>query len=433
MNKRAEKENVVGKGYTVEKEDVFEKNRNQFLFFRDKFPALASVEPTIRSIYAKGRKEVLQSDFYVGIVGTRKATTYGLKAAEMFATHLARRGCCVVSGLAMGIDAVSHKGALSVGGKTIGVSATGIDGIYPRTNRRLFEKMEKEACIISEELGTMDAQRFRFPLRNRIVAAISDLLIVVDAPMKSGALITARMALELGKTVAAVPGSIFSYNSVGSNKLIEDGAFPLCSTLQLDHLVEYLVHRRIDNNYEQYIRDSGLFAATDSETFRYTVDDEERGLSANLRMDWKIRSAVGKNVQCKDSISALENEAVEVDEKCQIVKQDVLTESALLSERMMGDDSRKTENSGSVSNRILRNIENRNVIRKEREVSLAEYTSSIINILRKKSRATVFEISDLVSLSITDCMDILDELCNEGLVRYEDGDSYCYIRKNNNS
>ncbi len=266
-----------------------------------------------------------------------------------------------------------------------------------------------------------NAQRFRFPLRNRIVAAISDLVIVVDAPMKSGALITARMALELGKTVAAVPGSIFSYNSVGSNKLIEDGAFPLCSTLQLDQLVEYLVHRRIDSNYEQYIR-YGASEESDSQTLRDAGRAEKEGMSSHLRMDF---GKLGKMEEQGTSMNlGMNSTTLGVRETDKVKEQSYVEGRHFISPK---------DESVFVSDRILRNIENRKVVRKEREVSLSEYTGAILRILRKKTTATVFEMSDLVSLSITDCMDILDELCNEGLVRYEEGDTYRYIREMKNT
>ncbi len=214
---------------------------------REKFPALGVLSPTLDTLFAKGNTSLLtDKKIYVGIVGTRRSTVYGNKVAEMFASHIAKSGGCVVSGLAYGIDASAHRGALQKGGSTIGVSACGLDGIYPESNKNLFEHMARRGCIISEHGGVTDSQRFRFPLRNRIVAAISDLLLVVEAPEKSGALITAKMALDLGKTVAAVPGSIFSLSSVGSNKLIEDGAIPLCSTNQLDHLMEFIANSKID-------------------------------------------------------------------------------------------------------------------------------------------------------------------------------------------
>lgn len=213
----------------------------------ERFPAISAVTPRLSSLFAKGDTSLLTDrHIYVGIVGTRRSTIYGSKAAEMFAAHIARSGGCVISGLASGIDASAHRGALQRGGHTVGVSACGLDGVFPASNKRLFEVMAKQGCIISEHFGVTDTKKFRFPLRNRIVAALSDLIIVVEAPEKSGALITAKIALELGKTVAAVPGSIFSLSSVGSNKLIEDGAIPLCSTDQLDHLMQFIANSKLD-------------------------------------------------------------------------------------------------------------------------------------------------------------------------------------------
>ncbi len=386
--------------------------KNQIAWFREKFPALNSARPVLNTMYAKGNFDSLQSEFYVGIVGTRKATTYGIKAAHMFAAHIAKRGFCVVSGLAAGIDSAAHKGALSVGGKTIGVSACGIDGVYPTTNRKLFEKMEKLACIISEENGKTDAKKFRFPLRNRIVAAISDLIIVVDAPAKSGALITVRMGLELGKTIAAVPGSIFSYNSVGSNKLIEDGAFPLCSTLQLDYLMEYMLHRQIDENYEQYI----------------TLPKGEGEKSSNLGIDVSGLSDekqifkgenLKKEMRVDNQLPSLQANKKWEDEKKAKKSKNVVRK--LQSDFM---ETRILKN----QNGIFHDINMQDVKQRDRPVSLSEYSSEVILLLRKKTTADVFELAEKVGVSVTDCMDILDELCLEGVVRHEEGDTFRYVR-----
>lgn len=299
------------------------------MLFR-KFPDMTQVQPPVRSLFLKGNLGIiLEHDFFVSIVGTRRCSSYGIKIADMFGGHISRRGYCVVSGLAAGIDAAAHKGALARGGRTIGVAAGGIDSIFPLSNARLFDQMAKKACIIAEYEGVTDHKKFRFPLRNRIVAAMSDLIIVVEAPEKSGALITARMGLELGKTVAAVPGSVFSMSSIGSNKLIEDGAIPLCSTRQLDDMI-------------QILQNSPSFAQKKSEEMR-------------------------------------------------------------------------------------ENIEKRNDSFRARNESLSRFSSEILLMLRARKKIDLFETASEIGISITDAMDIFEELRKEGLVEQDIGDKFLYV------
>lgn len=160
----------------------------------------------------------------ISIVGTRRATHYGKMAAGRFAGDLARMGVTVVSGLAYGIDAAAHKGALAADGRTIAVLGSGVDVIYPRANAKIYEQIVLSGAVISEfPMGSQPDPGF-FPMRNRIVSGLSLGTLVVESPLKSGALITARHALEQGREVFAVPGNIYSPYSEGCHKLIKDGA-----------------------------------------------------------------------------------------------------------------------------------------------------------------------------------------------------------------
>lgn len=163
----------------------------------------------------------------VGIVGTRKCSPYGRRIASELGAGVASRGGVVVSGGARGIDSAAHEGCLEAGGPTIAVLGTGIDRVYPVSNRRLFEDISIKGALVTEfPLGT-EAKSWTFPRRNRIIAALSAPLVVVEAPSRSGAMITARLALEAGRDVWAVPGRISDALCRGSNGLIGDGAFPL--------------------------------------------------------------------------------------------------------------------------------------------------------------------------------------------------------------
>lgn len=176
-------------------------------------------------LYVKG--EIPEEEFIVAVVGTRHPTQYGKDAAEKLTSEIVKIGGVVVSGLAAGIDTVSHKTALEYGGKTIAVLGTGVDekSVYPQFNKNLArEIIEKGGAVISEFPIGMGPQKFNFPQRNRIISGLSLGSIVVEAAEKSGALITAAYALEQNREVFAVPGLIFSKNSVGPNMLIKSGA-----------------------------------------------------------------------------------------------------------------------------------------------------------------------------------------------------------------
>jgi len=173
-------------------------------------------------LYCAGDLEALQGPA-VAIVGTRRPSPYGRAVAEKLAEDLASRGVVIVSGLALGIDSIAHWGALK-GGRTVAVLGSGLDNIYPRQNRKLFQKIAENGAVVSE--FPLDAPPFaaHFPRRNRIISGLARAVIVVEAAAKSGSLITARMALEQNREVMAVPGNVTSDMSKGTNGLIKTGA-----------------------------------------------------------------------------------------------------------------------------------------------------------------------------------------------------------------
>ncbi len=177
-------------------------------------------------LYALGDLGMLRlaSERLVAIVGTREATPYGLRVTAALAAAFANAGIGVVSGLARGIDSAAHRAALDAGGATIAVQGTGADVPYPAAHRGLHGEIAAKGLVISEsEPGTL-AFVGCFPRRNRIIAALAKVTIVVEAPYKSGAINTATQALTMGRTVAAVPGPIDSPRSAGCNLLLRDGA-----------------------------------------------------------------------------------------------------------------------------------------------------------------------------------------------------------------
>src|SRR6202011_5206684 len=161
----------------------------------------------------------------VAIVGSRRPSPYGEAVAEQLATDLARAGVVVVSGLALGIDAAAHRGALAGGGVTVAVMGTGVDVVYPAGHAKLAEEiLAAGGALVSQFPDGTTPRRHNFPARNWTMAALSDVVVVVEAAEGSGALITAEAALHLHKEVMAVPGSVFSPLSVGTHGLIRDGA-----------------------------------------------------------------------------------------------------------------------------------------------------------------------------------------------------------------
>jgi DNA processing protein len=173
---------------------------------------------------ARGRWPPPEGPF-VAIVGSRRPSPYGEAVAEQLAIDLARAGVIVVSGLALGVDAAAHRGALNGGGVTVAVMGTGIDIVYPAANSRLAEEIVAGGgALVSQFADGTAPRRHNFPARNHTMAALSDVVVVVEAAEGSGALITAEAALELNKEVMAVPGSVFSPLSVGAHGLIRDGA-----------------------------------------------------------------------------------------------------------------------------------------------------------------------------------------------------------------
>ncbi len=175
-------------------------------------------------LYVKGRLPVMDEEAAVAVVGTRRCTPYGLKAAERVGYELARHGCVVVSGLARGIDTAAAKGALRAGGRVVGVVGSGLDIIYPPENKLLFDDVTTLGAIISEYAPGSPALSAHFPQRNRIMSGVSVGVTVVEAPLKSGALITASRALDQGRDVFALPGNVDTPACKGSNMLLREGA-----------------------------------------------------------------------------------------------------------------------------------------------------------------------------------------------------------------
>lgn len=210
--------------------EKLERQRVRVLTWRDAAypPLLLEITDAPPVLYLYGK--LSEADrFALAVVGTRNSSTYGKQVTERMVTELAQSQVTIVSGLALGIDTIAHTAALDAGGRTIAVVASGLDIIYPPTNRALAHRIVEsgQGVILSEYPLGVQPEGGNFPARNRIISGLALGVLVIEAPPKSGALITVEHALKQGREVFAVPGSILSSRSAGTNKLIQDGARPV--------------------------------------------------------------------------------------------------------------------------------------------------------------------------------------------------------------
>ncbi|HEY8888846.1 MAG TPA: DNA-processing protein DprA [Clostridium sp.] len=207
-------------------------------YFEDEYPRkLKNYDDAPYILFYKGNILPLNEGYSISIVGSRKYSNYGKDVTKIICSDLCANNINVISGMAKGIDTFAHESCLESNGYTCAVLGSGLDIVYPKENLKIFNKIVEKGCVISEFLPGTQPYVYNFPQRNRIISALSDIIIVVEAGEKSGSLITANLALEQGKDVMAVPGSIFSFESKGTNKLIKDGAFPLTCTDDIFNLM----------------------------------------------------------------------------------------------------------------------------------------------------------------------------------------------------
>lgn len=218
-------------------EEYLAKENITYIMYNDSlYPIqLKNIQNPPIGLFVKG--EIPQTLNSIGIVGARRASQYGKTTAYKLAYELSGYGITIISGMARGVDASSHSGTIDGKGKTIAVMGSGFKNIYPQENIKLYEAIINNGCVITEFMPDELPFPVHFPMRNRIISGLSTYILVVEAGDKSGSLTTANLALEQGKDVFAVPGNIFSPNSVGTNKLIRDGA-KIITNVQ-DILVEF--------------------------------------------------------------------------------------------------------------------------------------------------------------------------------------------------
>lgn len=229
-------------------------NHNLISFDDDSYPnQLNTIDDFPLMLWARGRPDLLHSQ-QVAIVGSRSASANALRHTQNISAYLCRAGLAVTSGGALGVDTAAHQAAMREDGATIAILGCGVDTVYPKSNRQLFNSMSEKGLILSEyPLGT-SPKAGHFPRRNRLISALSDVIIVIEAALKSGTLITAQHALEQGKDIFALPGDIGNPNNAGCHKLIQEGAQLLSDPediidhlrLQPDHC-ENRISRQLDH------------------------------------------------------------------------------------------------------------------------------------------------------------------------------------------
>lgn len=272
-------------------------------------PALLETDDPPALLYTRGDLRLLQLPL-VAMVGSRSASAAGMRNTEIFARALSDAGCCVVSGLAQGVDTAAHKGALAGKGSTVAVVGTGMDMVYPRENRSLAAEIAERGLLIGEfPLGTKPLA-VNFPRRNRIISGVARACLVMEAALKSGSLITARIAVEQGREVFAVPGSINSPLHSGCHQLIKRGWAKL--TENVNDILEELNMEKIkpsEQDYEESRNAGAQSAEADGDVLGFinyqptSVDDiaVRSGISADalmpalleLEIDGKIISTAG--------------------------------------------------------------------------------------------------------------------------------------------
>lgn len=212
---------------------------------------LRDVPDSPKTLYSRGTDLAeLVKNPVVAIVGSRKVDSYGTHTTHMLSYELSAKGFVVVSGLALGVDAIAHRACLEAGSRTIAVLPCGIDTVYPRTNSLLATKIIDNGCLVSENTGDYLPHEYDFLIRNRIISGLADIVIITQAAARSGSLNTARHALEQGKIVMAVPGPITSPLCEGTNNLLKMGASPVTCTQDVLHALGYTESKEIQTNYD---------------------------------------------------------------------------------------------------------------------------------------------------------------------------------------
>lgn len=267
---------------------------------------LKQIEDCPPVLYALGNVELLKNNNMLAVVGSRNASISARRFAKEISSDLSKRNITIVSGMARGIDAAAHTGALAAGGNTIAVLGTGIDVVYPSENQKLYEELAEQGLILSEYPFHTKPQASNFPRRNRIVSGLSKGVLVLEAGVQSGSLITAHQALEQGREVYAVPGAPYDGRSAGCNKLIKEGAVLIESARDIVENFNFTQEKFVPRQPQK---------AKIDDLFEYSLDNGQNNLdSAEQRDEYSdflsLVSEQGENIDDLIRSSGLDSEQV---------------------------------------------------------------------------------------------------------------------------
>ena len=319
-----------------------QRKKIHILTFQDAaYPArLKNIPDPPMVLYYKGTIPFFDELPVIGVVGTRKASAYGLTTAKRIGYQIAACGGCVVSGMATGIDGVAMKGALTAGGTVVGVLGCGADVVYPFSNRWLYADAEKYGCLLTEFPPGTPPIGLNFPRRNRIISGLSCGVLVVEAPEKSGALITARLSAEQGRDVFVVPANIDVETAMGSNALMRDGAIPVSSGWDIlseyQHQFPGKVRQKRTNvsvtaNAEELSRERETLPKVAEQPVKPEKRKEKKSLLRKIVIDNSEKSAYSDHKKTQTVLTADEQTIVELLAGGQRLVDDVIAESGMAS------------------------------------------------------------------------------------------------------
>ncbi len=289
-------------------------------------------------LFVDGELPDIDNSLCIGVVGTRKASAYAVKSAHIMSRGIAEAGAVVVSGGALGVDTASHKGAIMAGGKTISVLGCGLGANYLMKNEPLRDVIKRNGALITEYPPFESASRYTFPMRNRIISGLSLGVLVVEASVKSGSLITAKHALEQGRDVFAIPSSVLDVDFRGTNKLIEDGAYVATSP---ESILSVYRNRfatvdmsKVRSIEELMYDNSDKGANTEDDNKDYDFDHLEEGRQQRIELENKALSLAGDLKTVYYSLEKHFENADVIIEKSRLQSSKVM--SALMQLELMG-------------------------------------------------------------------------------------------------
>lgn len=234
------------------KSDIIKKDIKTVVITDENYPKrMKQYEDSPYMLFYKGNIEKLNDEYNIAIVGSRNCTNYGVNITNIICEQLYRNDINLVSGMAKGIDTIAHSAFINNNSYNCAVLGSGLDIIYPKENKKIFNSIINNGCVISQFLPGTEPLPFHFPIRNKIISSLCDVLIVVEAGIKSGSLITASAALDQGKDVIAVPGNVFSDQCKGTNRLIKDGAYIFTDIQDVFELLNFKNMSKINLNISE--------------------------------------------------------------------------------------------------------------------------------------------------------------------------------------